>query len=108
MAFPWVFEENFETGTLGSFTGETDTLGQLDFPGPQDDLVISPARGGYCMRVDMNRTVATTPLPAYVTGTLTLATGTNLYGRLFMYLDDDVVCPSLRDDASYDGPGGFL
>ena len=54
------------------------------------------------MRVDMNRTVTTAPPPAYVTGTLTLATGTTLYGRLFMYLDDDVVCPASLDSASYD------
>ena len=47
MTFPWIFEENFETGTLGGFTSETDTLGRLDFPGPQDGLEIPPALGGY-------------------------------------------------------------
>ena len=96
MAFPWLLEENFETGTAGSLNAvaEDDVLGQLDFPGPQDDLAIPPARGGYCMRVNMNRTVATTPTPAFVTGAISLASGSNLYGRLFMYLDDDVVCPN--------------
>lgn len=32
MAFPFVFEENFERGTKGNFNTETDTVAQLDFP----------------------------------------------------------------------------
>lgn len=103
MAFPWDFEETFELGTRGSFTAETDDLGQLDFPGPQDDLVVPPYRGGYAMRVDMNRSVVTTPTPAYVTGdtSLNVASGTTKYARIMMYLDDDVVCPAAADNVKF-------
>lgn len=57
MAFPFLFEENFETGTLGAFNTETDTESRLDFPHYSDLAKIpagsAPYRGAYCMRVNL-------------------------------------------------------
>ena len=96
MAFPWDFEENFETGTAGAFTGTpVDTIGKIDFPGPQDDLDIPPVIGGYVMRVDLKRGTD----DAYVLGdaTLNLATGTTMYARFWLYLSDDFKIPGATD-----------
>ena len=99
MAFPWVFEENFETGAEGRFTGTTvDTLGKLDFPGPQDDLDVPPYLGGYAMRVNLERGVA----PAYVVGDLSfnIANGVTQYARIMLRLSDDFKAPGVNDAVS--------
>ena len=56
MAFPWLFQENFEDGTLGNFDSETDTASQLDFPHYSELArfpwsTCAPNTGAYCMRL---------------------------------------------------------
>lgn len=56
MAFPFVFDEDFELGTKGAFDTESDTDGVLDFP-HYSELARFPGAnhmpysGAYCMRV---------------------------------------------------------
>ena len=99
MAWPWAFEENFETGTLGSFTSEQDDGGYLDFPGPQDGPGIAPALGGYVMRVNMERWVAGFPGYAYVENNTQLltASGQTHYMRLMFCVSHDTVLPAAQD-----------
>lgn len=58
MAFPWIFAENFELGTIGAFDSETDTVTQLDiahyktlarYPWKS----CAPYSGAYCMRLQL-------------------------------------------------------
>jgi hypothetical protein len=58
MAFPWDFQENFESGSRGNFDGETDTDSKLSFP-HYTQLVASPPhtppyRGAYAMHIDLS------------------------------------------------------
>ena len=91
MAFPWIQHDNFEDGTQGSFTvvaeAIADPLGKLDFPGPQDDLNITPYRGGYVMRVNLDRGVT----DAYVQHdtAFDLSPGQSKYMRFYLYLSAD-------------------
>lgn len=58
MAFPFLFEESFEAGTLGGFNSEVDTNSKLDFPHysvlATHPLLDVPFRGAYCMRIDLS------------------------------------------------------
>lgn len=58
MTFPFVSEVNFEDGTSGSFTSETDTDSKLDFPHYSELArtpgIAMPFRGAYAMRVDLS------------------------------------------------------
>lgn len=60
MAFPWIFESNFETGTNSEWTSESDTGSLLDFPHYSTLSMIPgapmPYRGAYCMRIQMGDT----------------------------------------------------
>jgi hypothetical protein len=55
MAYPWIFESNFESGTNGEWDSESDTGSLLDFPHYSDLACIPgapvPYRGAYCMRI---------------------------------------------------------
>ena len=55
MAFPWIFESNFEQGTNGEWDSESDTGSLLDFPHystlSNRDTAPVPYRGAYCMRI---------------------------------------------------------
>lgn len=60
MAFPFIFEENFEAGDKGGFDSESDTNNNLDFPhysalAKIPDMEV-PFRGAHCMRVVFNDT----------------------------------------------------
>jgi len=54
MAFPWIFESNFEAGTNGEWDSETDAASQLDFPHYTElgryPWRAAPHSGAYCMR----------------------------------------------------------
>jgi hypothetical protein len=60
MAFPYIFEENFELGTKGDFDTETDTGSLLDFPHYSTLANIKnapmPYRGAYCARIILGDT----------------------------------------------------
>ena len=87
MAFPFVFHENFEKGTRGGFTSELDTDGKIDFPDHNDQLEIPPWRGGYVMRVNLDRNTA----EAYVQHdtAFTMTAGQIRFLRFFIRLSRD-------------------
>jgi hypothetical protein len=98
MPFPYVFHENFENGTKGGFTSETDVLGKLDFPDHNEDLDIQPWRGGYVMRVNMDRGTD----EAYVQHdtALDIPNGQNRYIRFYLRFSDDTRVPDF-DGSSF-------
>ena len=59
MAFPWIFESNFEQGTAGEWDSEEDDDVVLSFPHYSQLAVLTglgpaaPFRGAYCMRVSL-------------------------------------------------------
>lgn len=58
MAHPWVSEQRFDDGTLGTFDTETDASSILDFP-HYSELArqgLSPWSGAYCVRLRLNGT----------------------------------------------------
>ena len=98
MAFPFVSETNFETGTLGSFDAEADTESRLDFPHYSElarfphTHTAMPWRGAYCMRVKLENDG--TPADAYVqeTGSWDMTAGTNdLYVQFMVWISPDTV-----------------
>lgn len=92
MAFPFLLHENFERGTAGAFAADTDALGiattdplgKLDFPDHNDDLDIIPWRGGYVMRIDLNR--GTNDAFIQHNTAFSLTTGQIKYMRFFLRL----------------------
>jgi len=58
MAFPYIFESNFEQGTNAEWDSESDTGSLLDFPHyaalAKDPAAPIPYRGAYCMRIDLS------------------------------------------------------
>ena len=55
MAFPFIFEANFETGDASEWDSETDTVSQLDFPHFSELArfpwsTAAPFTGAFCMR----------------------------------------------------------
>jgi hypothetical protein len=60
LAFPWIFESNFEQGTNAEWDSESDTGALLDFPHYSTLSKITnapvPYRGAYCMRVQCGDT----------------------------------------------------
>ena len=62
MAFPWVFESNFESGDNSEWDAEIDSAGVLDFP-HYTELArhgMAPYRGAYCARIVLGDTAAHT------------------------------------------------
>lgn len=92
MAFPFVFQENFELGTKGNFDTESDTGSLLDFPhvstlaGINGIGPAAPFRGAYCMRIVMGDTNDHTLEEADMN---VAASGTGWF-RFYLYLGNDV------------------
>lgn len=90
MAFPWIFAENFESGTLGGFDSESDTGSRLDFPHYSDLAKIpglpAPYRGAYCMRIEMGDTNAHT----LTEGDLDIADAGTAWARFYLYAANNV------------------
>lgn len=91
MAFPWLFEANFETGDNTEWDSETDTASQLDFPSYKE-LARSPHRtsapysGAYCMRAQLTGGTA----DAFVTeGDIDIAAGVNRFVKFDIWFSDD-------------------
>jgi hypothetical protein len=82
VAFPFLLESNFESGSNAEWTSETDTVSQLDFPHyselaryPWKTCV--PFQGAYCARVVLSGGTA----DAFVSSTsTTIALDTNFVG----------------------------
>jgi hypothetical protein len=90
MAFPWIFEENFELGTKGAFDSESDSASRLDFAGPADlaadGLGVAPFRGGYVMRVNMGKSNADAYLEDDAFG---LVVDADKWLRFYLMLSED-------------------
>ena len=82
MAWPWLFEGNFERGTNGDFDTEVDAGTKLDFPhyaqlaSQYTWSAAVPWKGAYCMRVEQSGTNV-----AYVAQTQVVAVATSIWGR---------------------------
>jgi hypothetical protein len=95
MAFPYLSEESFESGTRGDFDAEQDDSVRLDFPHYTDLArypgLAMPWRGAYCMRVDL---ALGTSDDAYVqeNDDWDMTSGTDdLYGRFMLWIDPNIV-----------------
>ena len=88
MALPLEFYENFEAGTKGNFDSETDDGNRLDFPHARDlkPSGLNAYRGAYCMRVDIGKNNN----PAYLSETISWASGQTRYGRFRLFVGKDV------------------
>jgi len=58
MAFPFIFQSNFETGDASEWDSETDTVAQLDIPSYKDLAALpyrsaAPFSGSHCMRLSL-------------------------------------------------------
>lgn len=91
MAFPWVFEANFESGDNSEFNTETDTANQLDFPHyselarfPWSGAV--PFDGAYVMRCTLSGGTADATLTAT---DMNIAANTTNYVKFEIYIDPD-------------------
>ena len=96
MAFPYLFESNFEQGTNAEWTSETDTGSQLDFPhistlAGQSQTVLGPMmpfRGAYCARFVLGANTT----DAFLRSTsIDIADAGSSWFRWYMYLAGDVV-----------------
>lgn len=89
MAFPWIFEENFELGTLGGFDTETDTGSRLDFVHYSTLSTLqglpAPFRGAYSMRVVCGDTNDHT----LTEGAIDIADGATAFLRFYLYASKD-------------------
>lgn len=104
MAFPFLSEENFETGTRGHFDAETDTETRLDFPHysalSRVPGLPAPYRGAYCMRVNLANDG--TPADAYVqeTGSWdTAADGSAIYFRWKLFVTNNITMANTNEFA---------
>jgi hypothetical protein len=96
MAFPYIFESNFEQGTNAEWDSETDTEGSLTFPhysqlarydqtgvGP-----IAPYRGAYAAQWVMAGDTADHTL---IEADIVAALGTTVYTRFYVFVGNDLV-----------------
>ena len=86
MALPLEFYENFEAGTKGNFDSESDSGKRLDFPHARDLAPLVPWRGAYCCRVNLGKNSD----DAYLSETVSWASGQTRYGRFRLFVGDDV------------------
>ena len=89
MAYPFIFEENFELGTKGDFGTEADTGSLLDFPHYTALAAIPgmalPYRGAYCMRIDCGDTNDHTLFEE----DLNIADAATAWVRFYLYIHPD-------------------
>lgn len=87
MAFPWIFESNFEQGTAGEWDSSHDGEGLLDFPHYSTLAQIPntgmPWRGAHCMRVQMSDAEEHTVLE----GDLNIADTATGWTRFYLWHD---------------------
>ncbi len=93
MAFPYVFDDDFEEGNVADsgWDSETDTAGQLDFASyktlaAQKWPTCSPYRGAYCLRAVLSGGTADAFL---VEGGIDIAADTTNYFRFYLWFDPD-------------------
>jgi len=90
MAFPFLYESNFEQGTNAEWDSESDTGSLLDFPHYSTLATIPgapvPYRGAYCMRVQMGDTNDHT----LIEGDIDIADTATGYTRFYLFAHNDV------------------
>ncbi len=94
MAYPWIFESNFEGGTNGEWDSESDTGSKLDIAHytqlaryNNSKCKVAPYRGAYCMRIDLSS--GDTNDHVLVEGDIDIADAGTSYFRWYMYVSDD-------------------
>jgi hypothetical protein len=94
MAFPWTFQENFESGTKGDFNSESDTNGVLNFRNYKklartyaNNPV--PFRGAYALEVDLNG--ATTDQYVQEDDGFDVSLSSTLYVMFTLFVTTDLV-----------------
>ena len=89
MAFPYIFADNFETGSNSGWDSESDTGSLLDFPHYSTLSNIPnmsvPYSGAYCMRVKAGDTNDHTLTEASIAAVL----GTTIYSSFMLYIGKD-------------------
>lgn len=89
MAFPWIFESNFEQGTNGEWDSESDTGSLLDFPHYSTLAMVpgapTPYRGAYCMRIKCGDTNDHT----LTEGDIDIADAGTAYFRWYLFASSD-------------------
>lgn len=94
MAFPYLFESNFEAGTNAEWTSETDSGSQLDFPhisviaGQNGIGNLAPFRGTFCARWVLG---ANTTDAFLRTTAIDIADTASSWFRWYMFLANDFV-----------------
>jgi hypothetical protein len=91
LAFPWIFESNFEAGTNAEWDSESDTGSLLDFPHYSKLAALpwsnaAPYRGAYCMRVQMGDTNDHT----LTEGDIDIADAATAFVAFYLYLAPNV------------------
>lgn len=96
MAFPFIFEENFELGTRGDFDSESDTGSLMDFPHYSDLARIPgmevPFRGAYCMR--WTATAGDTNDHTVTDGAMDIADTATAWLRFYLFIGKDFAATS--------------
>lgn len=90
MAFPWIFEANFELGDASEWDSETDTASQLDFPHFSTLAGIrapaAPFNGAHVMRATLTGGTA----DAFVLeGDIDIAVNVNRFAKFDVYFSKD-------------------
>jgi hypothetical protein len=89
MAFPFIFEANWEAGTNGEWDSESDTGGLLDYPHYSTLARIPgmevPYRGAYCARIQCGDTNDHT----LTEGDIDIGAGATRYFRWYIFFSDD-------------------
>lgn len=91
MAFPWIFESNFEAGTNAEWDSETDTASQLDFPHYKELArfpwpTCLPLSGAYCARISLTGGTADATLTE---GDINIAAGANRFAGFGIWFSPD-------------------
>lgn len=105
MAFPYIFADNFETGSNASWDSEADTGSKLDFPHYSALSVIPsmgvPYNGAYCMRIQMGDTNDHT----LIEGDIDIADAATRYSSFMLYVGKDVAATADDTFAIYEVQG---
>ncbi len=97
MAFPWIFESNFEAGSAAEWDSESDTGSFLDFP-HFSELARTPGmevpwRGAYCMRWSTELTgdplTGDTNDHTVTEGDLNIADTATAWLRFYLFIGND-------------------
>lgn len=91
MAFPWIFESNWEQGTNAEWDSESDTGSKLDYPHYSVLSFIpgapAPYRGAYVARIDLSS--GDTNDHTLTSATIAIADQSTAFFRWYMYVSAD-------------------